>query len=62
MIYRPGATVPVSGIWNVVDMFGGYAGRQVTSEEGETFPATRHGTSEYGYTLYQQTQHLGGRF
>jgi hypothetical protein len=54
--------VPVSGIWNVVDMFGGYAGRQVTSEEGETFPATRHGTSEYGYTLYQQTQHLGGRF
>jgi hypothetical protein len=59
MIYRPGQTVPVSGIYNVVDMFGTYMGRQVTSEEAETFPATRPKTSEYGFVLYQQTTHLG---
>jgi hypothetical protein len=58
MIYRPGQNVPVSGIYNVVNMFGHYVGRQITSEGGETFPATRHGTSEYGYVLHQQTQHL----
>jgi hypothetical protein len=59
MIYRPGQTVPASGIYNVIDMFGTYQGRQITSEGGETFPATRHGTSEYGYVLYQQTVHYG---
>jgi hypothetical protein len=45
-IYRPGQTVPVSGIYNVVDVYGTYLGRQITSEGGETFPATRHGTNE----------------
>jgi hypothetical protein len=43
-------------------MHGTYAGRQITSEEGETFPATRHGTTEYGYVLHQQTQHLYSRY
>lgn len=62
MIHRPGSTVPVSGIYNVVDMFGNYQGRQITSEGGETFPATRHGSGEYGYTLYQQTQHSASRY
>lgn len=57
MIHRPGGTVPVSGIYNVVDRYGTYQGRQITSEGGETFPATRPGTTEYGYTLHQQTQH-----
>ena len=55
-IYRPGQRVPVSGIYNVVDQYGNYAGRQDTCEEGETFPPTRS-PSEYGYTLYQQTVH-----
>ena len=57
MIYRPGDTVPVSGIYNVVDRYGIYVGRQVTSEGGETFPPIRPGTTEYGFTLHQQTQH-----
>jgi hypothetical protein len=57
MIYRPGETVPVSGIYNVVDRYGVYQGRQITSEGGETFPATRPGTTEYGYMLYLQTVH-----
>jgi hypothetical protein len=57
-IYRPGQTVPVSGIYNVVDIFGTYQGRQVTGEAGRTFEPTRHGTSEYGYVLYRQTAHM----
>ena len=57
-IHRPGDTVPASGIYNVVDRYGTYMGRQVTSEGGETFPATRHGTSEYGFVLHQRTTHL----
>lgn len=57
MVYRPGNTVPVSGIYNVVDAYGRYMGRQITSEGGETFPATRPGTAEYGFMLAQQTVH-----
>ena len=57
-IYQPGETVPVSGIWNVVDQWGTYAGRQVTSEEGETFPPVDRSRGEYGFALHQQTQHL----
>lgn len=59
MIYRPGNTVPVSGIYNVVNSIGAYMGRQVTSEEGETFPAVETSRGEYGFTLHQETQHLG---
>jgi hypothetical protein len=59
MIYRPGNTVPVSGIYNVVNSLGAYMGRQVTSEEGETFPAVDTSRGEYGFMLHQQTQHLG---
>jgi hypothetical protein len=58
LIHRPGNTVPVSGIYNVVNMFGSYMGRQVTSEEGETFPAVDISRGEYGFVLYQETQHL----
>jgi hypothetical protein len=59
MIHRPGNTVPVSGIYNVVNALGTYMGRQVTSEEGETFPAVDIARGEYGFMLHQQTQHLG---
>jgi hypothetical protein len=59
MIHRPGNTVPVSGIYNVVNSSGAYMGRQVTSEEGETFPAVDTSRGEYGFMLHQQTQHLG---
>jgi hypothetical protein len=58
-IYRPGQTVPRSGIYNVVDIHGTYQGRQVTCEAGRTFEPTRHGTAEYGYMLYRETTHLG---
>jgi len=58
-IYRPGETVPVSDIYNVVGLHGTYQGRQVTGEAGRTFEPTRHGTAEYGYVLYRQTMHLG---
>jgi hypothetical protein len=58
-IYRPGQTVPVSGIYNVVDIHGNYQGRQITGEAGRTFEPTRHGTAEYGYMLFRQTTHLG---
>ena len=57
-IYRPGETVPVSGIYNVVDLRSTYQGRQVTGEARRTFEPTRHGTAEYGYVLYRQTAHL----
>jgi hypothetical protein len=58
-IYRPGEIVPVSGIYNVVDVFGTYAGRQSTEERGHRFPPVRHGTTEWGYRLHQKTVHLG---
>lgn len=58
MIHVPGEVTPTSGIYNVVDQSGTYAGRQVTSEEGDPFPPTRHGTTEHGYVLDQQAQHL----
>ena len=50
--------MPVSGIYNVVNSLGSYMGRQVTSEEGETFPAVNTAGGEYGFVLYQETQHL----
>ena len=56
-IYRPGQTVPVSGIYNVVTSSGTYAGRQDTCEQGDTFPPTIR-VGEYGYTLHEQTAHL----
>lgn len=59
MIHHPGTTVPVSGIYNVVSASGTYMGRQVTSEEGETFPPVDTARGEHGFMLHQQTQHLG---
>ncbi|MBA3807931.1 MAG: YjzC family protein [Solirubrobacterales bacterium] len=58
-IYRPGQTVPRSGIYNVADVSGTYMGRQVTGEAGRTFEPTRHGTREYGYMLFRETTHMG---
>lgn len=55
-IYRPGDTVPVSGIYNVVTASGAPVGRQITCEEDETFPPTVH-PNEYGYVLAQETVH-----
>jgi hypothetical protein len=57
-IYRPGDTVPVSGIYAVVDQNGSPVGRQITCEEGETFPPTVH-PGEYGFILIQETVHQG---
>lgn len=58
MIYRPGNTVPYSGIYNVVNVNGTYMGRQITPEGGETFPPVITSRGEYGFVLYQRTQHL----
>lgn len=55
-IYRPGSTVQVSGIYNVVNVNGTPQGRQVTCVEGEPFPPTQH-AGEYGFMLYLATQH-----
>ena len=56
-IYRPGQTVPVSGQYAVVTASGQSVGREVTCVRGESFPPTRHGTSEYGYVLVDATTH-----
>jgi hypothetical protein len=56
-IYRPGETVPTSGQYGVVNVHGTYLGREVTCVRGETFPPTRHGTTEYGYKLRDTTVH-----
>jgi len=55
-IRRPGASVPVSGIYGVVDRDGVGVGRQITCEEGEVFPPTVH-SNEYGFVLLRQTVH-----
>lgn len=56
-IYRPGQTVPVSGQYAVVNTYGTRLGREVTCVRGESFPPTRHGTTEYGYILADATTH-----
>lgn len=55
-IFRPGQIVPVSGQYGVVDRFGAYLGRQVTSVRGEHFPPTRT-VREFGYVLQDSTVH-----
>jgi hypothetical protein len=55
VIYGPGDTVPTSGIYNVVNSFGAYMGRQVTCVKGEPFPPTNSG--EAGFMLSIATQH-----
>lgn len=55
-IYRPGDTVPVSGIYTVVNINGVSVGREVTCEEGEVFPPTVH-PSEFGFVLARETVH-----
>ncbi len=57
-IYRPGDTVPVSGIYTVVNVLGDSLGREVTCEEDESFPPTVH-VGEYGFVLARQTVHQG---
>ena len=55
MMYRPGNTVPTSGIYNVVDVYGSYLGYQRTCVKGEPFPPLT--SSGYGFTLYLATYH-----
>ncbi len=55
-IYRPGQIVPVSGQYGVVDVYGSYLGRQITSVRGEKFPPT-HTAREHGYVLQDTTVH-----
>jgi hypothetical protein len=55
-MHKPGDAVPVSGIYAVVDANGKAVGRQVTCEEGETFPPTVH-SGEHGFVLVQETVH-----
>lgn len=52
-IYRPGQTVPVSGIYAEVNRFGSHTGRNVTCVKNEPFPPTQ-GTGQ-GYILIQVT-------
>lgn len=40
--YKPGATVPVSGIYNVVDKKGTYLEHQITCHAGKPFPPAPH--------------------
>ena len=54
--HRPGNIVPVSGIYQVVDIYGAATGREVTCEEGDEFPPTVH-AQEYGFVLVRQTVH-----
>jgi hypothetical protein len=59
-IHRPGAIVPTSGQYDVVDAYGYYCGRQVTCVRGEPFPPTRT-PREYGYVLADATIHRYSR-
>lgn len=54
-MYRPGDTVPTSGIYNVVNMYGSYVGYQRTCVKGEPFPPLT--SPAYGFTLSTATQH-----
>ncbi|BAS60432.1 MULTISPECIES: YjzC family protein [Leptolyngbya] len=52
-VYRPGQTVPISGIYAEVNRFARSTGRNVTCVKGEPFPPTQ-GTGD-GYVLIQVT-------
>lgn len=52
-IYRPGQTVPISGIYAEVNRYGTPVGRNVTCVKGEPFPPTRNGGD--GYVLIRTT-------
>ncbi|WP_431229334.1 YjzC family protein [Paenarthrobacter nicotinovorans] len=49
MIYRPGQTVPASGIYSEVNAYGYVTGGRVTVVKGEPFPPTSY--SGHGYKL-----------
>jgi hypothetical protein len=55
-VYVPGQVVPISGQYNVVDVYRRYLGRQVTCVRGERFPPTRT-PREHGYVLADVTVH-----
>jgi hypothetical protein len=55
--YRPGHTVPVSGVYKVVDIFRVGVGREITCEEGDAFPPTAY-TDEYGFVLVRESAEL----
>lgn len=52
-IYRPGQTVPVSGIYSEVNSVGNYTGHRATCVEGEPFPPTSN--NGYGWVLTTRT-------
>jgi hypothetical protein len=52
-VYRPGRTVPISGIYAEVDQYVRPVGRNVTCVKWEPFPPTRKGGD--GYILIQAT-------
>jgi hypothetical protein len=57
-IYRPGNIVQTSGVYGVVNRLGTLLGREASCSRGDRFPATRHGTAEYGWVLKRPAHHL----
>ncbi|HEY7456644.1 MAG TPA: hypothetical protein VH703_05155 [Solirubrobacterales bacterium] len=70
-LYRPRDRVPVSGVYDIVDIDGRYLGSQITCHEGREFPPTQsHFAREadvwaadepgphYGYKLAYEALHL----
>jgi hypothetical protein len=51
--YRPGETVPTSGIYAEVKSDGSRTGRKVTCVKGEPFPPTQ--SPGVAYVLHQRT-------
>ena len=54
-MYTSGQTVPTSGIYNVVDMYGVYQGYQRTCVKGEPFPPLTY--PAHGFVLHIATTH-----
>jgi hypothetical protein len=50
--YKPGQTVPSTGVYSLVDENDSFAGRREIHEQGNTFPPTRGG-KERAYKLFQ---------
>jgi hypothetical protein len=58
-IRLPGERVPVSGVYDVVDMHGEYLLHQRACVEGEVFPVSDvHDPDAYGYRLQYEAEHL----
>jgi len=55
-VYEPGAVVPTSGLYGVVDRSGRYLGVEITCVAGHRFPPTRV-PGGHGYVLRDRTIH-----